>query len=1147
MKNWYSTFLLSTIFLALCLSLLWFTKSDKFLYPEIPKDTSPIFAKLDSSIFFYLEDVHNSFDETLEILRLETKESYRRSDIYDILQRSGLERSALLRNGEPEVWFGPNPTVYYSSDSWRFSFDDLGEELHRVQSISGSKLSFWTGLYVQNVVERAISETEVPLIWYPQMIHISDTSKEHRILVENRVAGVVALDVGGFYQQGRFKHDTFVFVGFFGLILVFALFISIHRRINTFGKTTFFRILLLGLIAGIVPSMSLNSLFGSVFEVSKVNVTFIVQCLVFGGLGYVALLYLMKQRRLYGITWYPRTIVFSVTAGIGLALLWYYMPIWVLDNGSEFWELVFETRLTPNVGFLLYSGSVFVVFSVAFMCSVAFIWFLLGTEQDQLDWVPPLTIAGFSGTFAGILFLAEESSASSLHLSGSILMFILIFFIAFQLFKKPKVFLFFSRFRLIGSLSFLLALWFFGYFFNSYQESIQGIIQKEQQSIISEHRTGAELSLKSIKHSLPLQVARLNTTFVEPEYLVRSIIRDMTKFQGDNYVWTVFGKYNESWELLYNSGLLEFDTRLGGFPRTTTKQSLGDFYETTTLDIGEKSLELLLVVSLKSESFSMGRLDFADWEYNDSGGSVSEIRELSEPGLISRGETVLRSANNNGVRLMVKLKSPSIIEYLFLFTRQFLIFLSFGLFFYGILYVLSWSQPGVLETRQLLRFRLVDGFMLASLLFLIVLIVATEGISRYLESSSSTQIEEFVRREYRNNTVRFDGFAGSTLSIALGDRISYPVFSKLSESGRDSWREKIEFGERTERLVFRKSKNDPNVIFASLIPNVDKNPLIFTITNTLIVFYVFIFGLFLVGTSLITRHLTSPLQKLSVGLRRVATGELDGGIKIDSQDEVGDLANAYNVMIYRLKDLQKELADAERQAAWTEMARQVAHEIKNPLTPMKLSLQHMMRLVNDNHKNAEEVEKAVTRIAQGVIAQIETLSNIASDFSKFAKPQTEDIEHLAVHDLLLQVGELYRHDRRLNLVYDFVERDLFVKASVDDLKRVFINLIKNSDEAMPEGGVLMLRTYEFKSRVYIEVVDNGEGIPVEVQDKIFIPNFSTKTSGTGLGLAICKKIVQNHGGDISFASVSNAGTTFTISLPTVGKYASEPTKPTTSG
>lgn len=1137
MKKWYSTLLLSASFAVLCWALAWFHGTGKFLVPDIPKNSAPIFAKLDSSIFHYLEEVHNTFDETVDILRLETKDSYRRSDVYDILQRSGLERAAFLRNDEPEVWFGPNPSVYYSSDSWRFSFDDLGEELHRVQSISGGRISFWTGLYVQNVIERAIDEVGVPLVWYPQMIHISDSSVEHRVLVENRVAGVVSLNIGGFYKESRVRHNTLVLYGILGLSFIFLVFIVVHNRLNSFGRTTFFRLVLLFMLVGLIPALQINGVFASVFGTSTLNISFLFQCVVFASIGYVALLYLMKQRRLYGITWYPRTITFSVTAGILLAFLWFYMPIWVLENGAEYWELVFETRLTPNIGFLVYSGSVFIVFSVAFMCSIALIWFLLGTEQDQLDWVPPLTIAGFSGTFAGILFLTDQSSTSTLHLLGSIFMFVLILFVSFQLFKKPKAFLFFSRFRLIGSLSFLLALWFFGYFFHSYQQSIKKIIQEEQQSVMFAHRMAAEMSLKNIMRSLPLQIARLNTTFVEPEYLVRSIIRDMTKFQGEYYVWTVFGKYNDNWELLYNSGLLEFDTKDGSFPKTASKQSLGDFYETTTLQIGEQAIDLLLVVSLRRSSFSMGRLDFADWEYAYSGSSLREVYVLSKPGLITRGETVLRSANSNGARLLVRLKSPSVVEYLFLFTRQFLIFLSFGLVFYASLYVFNWNRPGVLQTRQLLRFRLVDGYMLASLVFLIVLIVATEGISRFLENSSSKETEEFVRREYRNNKVRFDGFAGSTLSMALGDRIPYSVYSKLSESGRESWTEEVVFDNKLEHLVFRKSGSDPNVVFASVVPDAAKNPLIFTITNTLIVFYVFIFGLFLVGTSFITRHLTYPLQQLSVGLRRVATGELDGGIRIDSQDEVGDLANAYNVMIYRLKDLQKELADAERQAAWTEMARQVAHEIKNPLTPMKLSLQHMMRLVGDHQKNSEEVEKAVFRITEGVIAQIETLSTIAGDFSKFAKPNTDDIEHISVHELLMQVGELYRHDRRLNLVYDFVERDLFVKASVDDLKRVFINLIKNSDEAMPEGGVLMLRTYEFKSRVYIEVVDNGDGIPVEVQDKIFIPNFSTKTSGTGLGLAICKKIIQNHGGDISFASVSNAGTTFTISLVSVNKVS----------
>jgi nitrogen fixation/metabolism regulation signal transduction histidine kinase len=335
-------------------------------------------------------------------------------------------------------------------------------------------------------------------------------------------------------------------------------------------------------------------------------------------------------------------------------------------------------------------------------------------------------------------------------------------------------------------------------------------------------------------------------------------------------------------------------------------------------------------------------------------------------------------------------------------------------------------------------------------------------------------------------------------------------------------------------LQFTKSGSSPaNIVRAEILFPQGSNPILYTFSSSIIVVYLACFGVFLFVTAFITRHVTHPLSELSMGLRRVATGELKSAIKISSQDEVGELANAYNVMIYRLQDLQEELAEAEREAAWSEMARQVAHEIKNPLTPMKLSLQHLIRIASQNQKSRQELIDDLQRTVDSVVSQIESLAHIASDFSRFARPLDSSFEEIDLHEMLMEVAELYRHDPKINLVFDLVERKLKIRGAKDDLKRVFINLIKNSDEAMPDGGIIMLRTYSYKENAVIEVVDNGEGIPVEEQSRIFTPNFSTKTSGTGLGLAICKKIIETHKGEISFASVPGAGTTFTLTIPQI--------------
>jgi nitrogen fixation/metabolism regulation signal transduction histidine kinase len=256
-------------------------------------------------------------------------------------------------------------------------------------------------------------------------------------------------------------------------------------------------------------------------------------------------------------------------------------------------------------------------------------------------------------------------------------------------------------------------------------------------------------------------------------------------------------------------------------------------------------------------------------------------------------------------------------------------------------------------------------------------------------------------------------------------------------------------------------------------------------------------------------------------------------IPVNSQDEIGELANAYNMMVYKLKDLQEELAETERQSAWTEMARQVAHEIKNPLTPMKLSIQHLYQQVEYGEKTIEEVRPMVRKIAGTLIQEIDSLSNIASDFSKFARPIVEEFQDIPLNSMVSEVIELHRHDNRIEIFFDAGSSHVVVHAAVDEFKRVLINLIKNSVEAVGATGVVLIRTYDYEKQAFVEIVDNGCGMSRELQQKVFIPNFSTKNAGTGLGLAISKKIIDAHKGTIQCASAPGLGTTFSISLPLV--------------
>jgi nitrogen fixation/metabolism regulation signal transduction histidine kinase len=304
-------------------------------------------------------------------------------------------------------------------------------------------------------------------------------------------------------------------------------------------------------------------------------------------------------------------------------------------------------------------------------------------------------------------------------------------------------------------------------------------------------------------------------------------------------------------------------------------------------------------------------------------------------------------------------------------------------------------------------------------------------------------------------------------------------------------------------------------------------------TTYLIAFYIIIF-LFFTGLAwIVARNLTQPLAAFKTGLRQISSGELNTKIPVSSNDEIGELARAYNQMLDDLVALRKELAKVEREAAWSEMARQVAHEIKNPLTPMKLSIQHLQRQVNSGARSMEELKPSIERLTEMLVKQIDSLNKIASDFSAFAKPMNGTQVQVQLESTLSDILRLFEHHHHIHITTSFEDGPVYVMGIEDELRRVFINLITNAIEAMPEGGSLnlILELQPEQQQVKVSVIDTGNGIDGEIQDRIFTPNFSTKTSGTGLGLAISKKIIEAHGGKILFSSSKGNGTRFDVVLP----------------
>lgn len=278
-------------------------------------------------------------------------------------------------------------------------------------------------------------------------------------------------------------------------------------------------------------------------------------------------------------------------------------------------------------------------------------------------------------------------------------------------------------------------------------------------------------------------------------------------------------------------------------------------------------------------------------------------------------------------------------------------------------------------------------------------------------------------------------------------------------------------------------------------------------------------------------RITSPLYMLQQAMASVAYGKKNEHIGYNSRDEVGELVKQFNRMTDELEESADKLASTERELAWREMARQIAHEIKNPLTPMKLNVQQLFKSWNDK---VPDFEKRIKSFTDNQIEYIENLSNIASAFSSFAKlPVAEPAEI----DLLAQLNTTVAMFGNAENAVISLESGKISKAVVmadrEHLNSIFANLLKNAIQSIPTGrkGVIRIVLTASDKRVKVRFIDNGIGIPAELIPKMFTPNFTTKSSGMGLGLSIVKRYVEGAGGRIWFTTEQDKGTVFSVEFP----------------
>lgn len=371
----------------------------------------------------------------------------------------------------------------------------------------------------------------------------------------------------------------------------------------------------------------------------------------------------------------------------------------------------------------------------------------------------------------------------------------------------------------------------------------------------------------------------------------------------------------------------------------------------------------------------------------------------------------------------------------------------------------------------------------------------------------------------------------------LSNYLNPTAYNKILEQKANELLTNESLGELSYKTVYIAVKGKENKNYGVVgIPFFDAKTLldiqVKEVVATILIIFLLMFLILLISSYFASSQLTSPLKLIAQRLKKTNLDKLDETIEWKSNDEIGLLTKSYNKMIKKLDESKVALSQSEKQTAWREMAKQVAHEIKNPLTPMKLSIQQLQRtLPMDDPKSRDRIQRALNSLTE----QIDNISEIANSFSEFAKMPVPRNERFDLVPAVQKTIDLYSQNNNIKINFESKDHEIFVMGDRMLLNRVITNLILNGIQSVPP-----IRQPEIKVKVYknieenfgmIEVKDNGSGIPENIRKKVFIPNFSTKVGGSGLGLAMAKRGIEHAGGNIWFETVEGEGTTFFIDLP----------------
>jgi nitrogen fixation/metabolism regulation signal transduction histidine kinase len=282
----------------------------------------------------------------------------------------------------------------------------------------------------------------------------------------------------------------------------------------------------------------------------------------------------------------------------------------------------------------------------------------------------------------------------------------------------------------------------------------------------------------------------------------------------------------------------------------------------------------------------------------------------------------------------------------------------------------------------------------------------------------------------------------------------------------------------------------------------------------------------------VAARMTRPLQQLATAASEIGKGNWETRVAPASQDEIGQLATAFNNMTSELTTQKERLLQAERVAAWRELARRLAHELKNPLFPLQITVENLLRARENTPEQFDEVFRESTATLLAEIANLKTIIGRFSDFSKMPAPQLQavDLDDLVRSVVQLFQGQLTRGANKIEPVLD-LGKPPQISGDPVLLRRVIENLVLNAIDAMPQGGKLTFRTAADGKFASFELSDSGKGLTQEECERLFTPYYTTKQHGTGLGLAIVQSVVSDHQGRISVSSKKDQGTTFHVELP----------------